>query len=349
MDVKKKTKKRISIIGGRAVTAETLLHILLNHPSVEVVHVSSSSGMKKRVEEYYPDLQGKLSLSFEAFNIETFAKDTDIFFLCVGHGEGFDITEQIWEKTDALIIDLSANYRLKNPLCYEDWYRFAHPNPKRLQDSAYGLTELNRDEIKTSRLLAIPGCYATSVILAVVPLVTTDIQLEPFMSVVSTSGLSGAGRKALEGVSFPNPDVNLRPYKVGVHQHTPEMEQGINALTEGGYRVLFVPHVGSFRNGILSEIIVETKEDIDIAWLIQHYKNFYKDEAFIEITEDFPSIKGVVGTNKVSIGMRYDPRTGKIIISSAIDNTIKGAAGQAVQCMNLCLGVEETTGLHLCS
>ncbi len=345
MNEKRVQKQRISIIGGRAVTAETLLHILVHHPQAEIRHVSSSSGITQRVEEYYPALKGHLSLAFEPFCAEEFIRDTDIFFLCVGHGEGFDITEELWKKSNALILDLSANYRLKDPLCYSDWYRFEHPNPERLNDATYGLAELNRDEIKTARLLAIPGCYPTSVILPLVPLLVKGFPLEPFITVVSTSGLSGAGRKALEGVTFPTSEADIRPYKIGVHQHTPEMEQGINSLSGGKYRILFVPHVGSFRNGILTEIIVNAKTDIAIPALLQHYQDFYKDAPFIEITDGFPTIQDVAGTNKLCIGLHYDPRTGKVIISSSLDNTMKGAAGQAVQCMNIRIGLDETTGL----
>ncbi|MBF0274761.1 MAG: N-acetyl-gamma-glutamyl-phosphate reductase [Nitrospinae bacterium] len=327
--------KNITIIGGRAITAENLLNILVNDKNVTVKHVTSSSDEEKRVEEFYPQLKGKLSLPFEKYDLEKFKDDTNIFFLCVGHGEGFEVAKELYDNTNALIIDLSANFRLINPKDYEDWYKFSHPYPEYLEIAAYGMPELNSEEIKKSRLIACPGCYPTSVILALVPLLKSGIEINKNVTIVATSGISGAGRKAVEDMGFPNPVENIRAYKVGVHQHTPEMEQGAKLFGGKEITMTFVPQVGSFKNGIISEIIVDVLGSFSLEDLKQKYKDFYQNDSYVDITDALPEIKNVAGTNNIEIALTFDVRTNKLIITSALDNTIKGASGQAIQNMNL--------------
>ena len=336
--------KNVTIIGGRAITAENLLNILVNHSEVEVRHITTSSGESMEVEKFYPQFAGKLSLNFEPYNLEKFKDDTDVYFLCVGHGEGFEIAKELYEKTNALIIDLSANFRLENAADYDNWYKFSHPYPEMLPSAAYGLTELNAEAIGAARLIACHGCYPTSFILGITPLLQEDIVINPNVTFAAISGISGAGRKALEATDFSGSAVNIHPYKIGFHQHTAEMEQGMKIASGNEMQVLFIPQVGDFPNGISGEIVVDLKESVDLEHLKKAYSDFYSEEPFVKVLDTFPELKNVVGTNNAEIFLSLDERTNKLVISVAIDNTIKGASGQAVQNMNLCLGFPETQG-----
>ena len=346
-------KIRIGVIGATSLTARVLLQLLIEHHQVELTTLFSESRVGTEAAKHYPFLKKKFSGVFKDYDENEVLEKTDVVFLAKQHGEFLTQTIKLFnlakkKNKNLKIIDLSADFRLKNPKDYEQWYDFKHPEQEMLKESVYGLPELYREKIKNATLIANPGCYPTTVILGVAPFLSLR-KVDPSCIIVDAySGTSGAGVRPNERNMAITTMENILPYKIGSHQHTPEMEQELSTVGKTPVTITFVPHVVPFRFGMLANIYLKPFEPLVAEKGVDLLKKFYQDEPFVRILDpgEFPEIRNVVGTNWCELGYIYDPRTNTSIVLSAIDNTVKGASGQAIQNMNILYGWEEATGLR---
>lgn len=339
-------KIKVAVAGASGYAGGELLRILITHPKVKVVAATSEKSAGKPVWTSFPSLSGLTELTLESLDPEEIAKKADIVFLALPHKSSSSAAAIIYDEGKKLI-DLSADLRLKNEEVYEKWYGEKHSYPELLKKSVFGLTEINLDKIKKADVIANPGCYPTGAILGLAPLVEKGIISLKGIVIDSKSGVSGAGRSLDLACLYSEANEGVRAYKVGVHRHTPEMEQELSILAGGKISLSFTPHMVPMDRGILSTIYSDIKKDISEQELLSLYKKYYSGKTFIRILEQgrFPYTKDVRGSNFCDIGLKIDNRVGKIIIITAIDNLGKGAAGQAVQNMNVMMGLEETEGL----
>jgi N-acetyl-gamma-glutamyl-phosphate reductase len=340
-------KIKASVIGGSGYTGAELLRLLLGHPEVEIIAATSERYAGKLFSEINPNLIGITVSSYEKMDLNKIAGSSDLVFTALPHGRSMEVVPQLIEK-GCRVIDISGDFRLKNKEAYKDWYRFEHKAADLLQKSVYGLCELNTKDIKKASLVANPGCYPTSVILGLAPAVSRGLVFEQDIVVDSMSGVSGAGRTAAEITHFCSCADNVSSYKVGgVHQHIPEMEYALSDLSEDTVTLSFTPHLLPVSRGIYSTVYADLKNDIALDEAIDTYRSFYKDSFFVEVLREgeYPQLKAVIGTNFCHLGISVDLRCGRLIIISAIDNLVKGAAGQAIQNMNIMNGLDEKTGL----
>ncbi|MCX7919414.1 MAG: N-acetyl-gamma-glutamyl-phosphate reductase [bacterium] len=340
---------KASIIGAASYTAGELIKILLHHPEVTLTYLESSSSTGKTVDQVHPILRGLVSLPLQEYDKIAIATQSDVVFICRSAGGSMKYGADLLRQSNRLkIIDIGSDFRLKEPSEYKQWYQYTHEEPNLLKQSVYGLPELNASRIKKARLIANPGCYATSIILGLAPVVANHLVQPNQIYISAYSGISGAGRTYKPGFNmFLDLYGNIRPYKVAIHQHTPEIEQELTNISKQTVKITFIPHVIPIDKGILSTIFVKPKKKIKLDSIVSLYTEFYKGKPFIRIYPqgEFPQVVNVVNTNFCDIGLGIDQRTGSILIFSAIDNTIKGAGGQAVQNMNIMFGLKETTGL----
>lgn len=251
-------------------------------------------------------------------------------------------------KKEKRVIDLSADYRIKDKDIYKKWYFEIHKSPDLLKDAVYGLSELNREKIRNARLIANPGCYSTSIILSLAPIMKSGLIASDSIIIDSKSGISGAGRKLDLSFHFPEAYNGVRGYKPTSHRHIPEIEQELSLLAKSSVKISFVPHIVPMNRGILSTIYVKANKSTDTDELIDIYKGYYKNESFVRILErgKLPDTHHVIGSNFCDIGLEVDDRNNRFIILSAIDNLVKGASGQAVQNMNIMYNLKEDLGLE---
>ena len=337
---------KVSIIGGAGLVAGRLLKILLSHKKVRIVHVVSDSSPGTRVTAAHPFLAGETGLLFDAYDRDTIVKDSDVIFIIKGHGDFISETIELANKK-VKIIDFGANFRLTSPALYDEWYGFKRDASGLKGEFIYGIPELYYRDIKKARLVANPGCYPTSVILALAPLLNKYQRDIRSITINSTSGISGAGNQPKQSNLAMNVLENCLPYRIFTHQHTPEIEQELSRISGKKETVVFIPNLAPFKYGILSNIYLELKGGPDSAGLTALYRNFYAKSPFVRISDGpAPEVKNVAGTNYCDLGLYRDKRTGRVLIVSAIDNAIKGAAGQAVQNMNLMAGFPEDEGLR---
>ncbi len=345
-------KARVGIIGAAGLSAGKLMEILARHPRAEVAVAVSESSPGKPVHTSHPRLRGVTDLRFEGFDAKRIAS-CDVVFSCKKAGETFRFVAEVLAG-GAKFIDLSGDYRLKADGQFEKWYKTAHSRPGELAEAVYGLPELHRSRVRGARLIANPGCYTTTSILACAPIVEAGLAGGGPVLIDAISGVSGAGRGAKEENLYIHVAENVRAYRIGNHQHTPEIEQELTALAPGGsgsVTALFVPHVGPFRDGILASCYLRPANPagLDDRKLHEILSARYAGEPFVRVYEPghLPQVEFVRGTNYCDLGAAFDSRTGTIVVVSVTDNLVKGAAGQAVQNMNLVLGFEETDGLLL--
>lgn len=340
-------KIQTAIFGASGYTGQELIRILSGHPEVELAAVTSRRYAGRPVAEIYPSLFGLTSLTYSNATPQEIANLCDVVFLALPHGVSMDIAP-VFIKAGKHVIDLSADYRLRDLAVYEKWYA-KHTSADLFGQAVYGLPELYRQEIKKSRLIANPGCYPTSIILGLAPVLKEKLVDVSTIIADSASGVSGAGRDPQVSSLFCEVDGGFKAYKVGKHRHTPEIEQELNMLAGVKFAISFTPHLLPVKRGILSTVYATLKKDITLAGLHSLYTSFYAAEKFVRISPSgtYPNISSVCGSNYCDIGLAYDPRTNRVIIVSAIDNLIKGAAGQAVQNMNLVCSLAEDTGLHM--
>ncbi len=337
----------VAIIGASGYTGVELARILCNHPQVRLTAATSRQYAGQPLAQVFPNLRQKTALLCENLSMEELCERADFFFTAVPHKTAMDIVPNLL-SAGKKVVDLSADFRLRVVAVYEEWYQ-QHSSPELIPEAVYGLPELYRDKIKNCRLVANPGCYPTSIILGLAPLLRAGI-IDPATIIAdSKSGTSGAGRAAAVGSLFCEVADGFRPYKVGgTHRHLPEIEQEINAFLPQPVTISFTPHLLPISRGILSTVYARLRPGIQEEEITQLYEAAYSQEPFVRVLtgNSFPATQFVRGSNFCDLGFKIDQRTGRIIVMSAIDNIVKGAAGQAVQNMNLICGFAETTGLE---
>jgi len=336
---------KVGIYGGSGYTGEELLRLLVSHPGAKVVAATSRRFAGVPVAEVYPVFSGLTDLVYTDASPEAVADLVDIVFLALPHGVSMEFAP-IFLKAGRKVIDLSADFRIHAEATYEAWYG-RHKAPGMLQEAVYGLPELHRESIRNTRLVANPGCYPTSIILGLAPVLKSRWIDTDSVIADSKSGVSGAGRDPQIASLYCEVAGGFKAYKVGGHRHTPEIEQELSALAEREMKISFTPHLLPVKRGILSTIYAKLSKDVTAEEATALYQAFYREEPFVRICRSgqFPNLSSVVGSNYCDIGVTVDKRTGRIIIVSAIDNLIKGASGQAIQNMNLMCGLKEETGL----
>ena len=328
---------RVGIIGATGYGGRELLRLLLPHPGVQVVAAVSSSAVGKRVDEELPAFRSLTDLEFEAFDAHALKERCDVVFIGVPGKLSMEPVQAL-RAADVRVIDIGADFRLKDTALFEQYYKATHTAPELLPESVYGYVPGWRDQLADANLVAVPGCYPISILTVLRPLLTAPLDNAPVV-INSVSGVSGAGRTPSEAFHFPEMNENFKAYKVGVHQHIPEIEQALDFKVT----VQYTPHVTSMTRGIHSTIVVRPTEPFDPA----PYFACYDQEPFIRVLGEgvMPEVRYVRGTNFVDFGWVRDARTGNIVFGSAIDNLMGGTAGMAVQCMNLMFGLDETTGI----
>lgn len=346
---------RVGILGAAGLSAGKLLGLLLRHSNVQLHTCVSESSPGKPLWATHPELRGRTELLFDGLDYDKLA-ECDVVFSCKRPGDTFEYVEQVL-KGGSKFIDLSGDYRLSDSDAYPLWYNIEHRFPQLLKGkkSVYGLPEMYREEIKKADLIANPGCYTTTSILACAPLVAKGYGLSDPIIITAISGVSGAGRNAKPENQFLTVADNVRAYRIGNHQHTPEIEQELNGAVAqaGGHnsvKVLFVPHVGPYKAGIMADCCLRVSEDMPMPSteeVRQILADAYAKEPFVRVYEagQLPQVDYVVGSNYCDIGVVADERTRTIVVVSVTDNLLKGAAGQAVQNMNIMFGFDETSGL----
>lgn len=338
----------IVIAGSTGYAGQQLTSLLVHHPHVKKLYLGSSSHSDVPFDALYGHANRLIIETLrdsESLMTPTFIKDhqIDVVFLALPHGMSSKYVPRLLES-DALIIDLGSDYRLKNPEHYEKWHG-SHASPHLLDQGVYGLSEFYAESIRKTRLIANPGCYATATLLAMLPALSSGFISDTTVIVDAKSGISGAGRQANVSGLYAEATENIRPYKTGDHQHIPEIEQ---TLSEHGseHHVLFSPSVVPMSRGILSSVYAKLRPGVDMDKLHDAYQRAYANKPFIRRVNNAPCTKHVRGSNYADVWYKIDHRTGTLIMMCAIDNLIKGAAGQAVQNMNLHFGYEETAGLQ---
>ena len=340
--------KKVAIIGASGYTGVELSRLLCNHPNVTVTAVTSRKHDGIALSEVFPNLRGKTDLICENTPIEELCTRADIFFTAVPHKTAMDLVPQLLQSGKK-VIDLSADFRLRDADTYEKWYQ-AHSSKEYIKQAVYGLPELYRDEIAGADLIANPGCYPTSIILGLAPLLRNNIINPTSIIADSKSGTSGAGRGAKVGSLFCEVTDGFKAYGVGrQHRHTPEIEQELNRLADQEFNITFTPHLLPISRGILSTVYAELGSEVTKEQIHALYQEMYKDEPFVRVLPlgAFPATQYVRGSNFCDIGFALDPTTNRIIVISAIDNVVKGAAGQAIQNMNIMCGFQEQAGLEI--
>ncbi|MDO8662264.1 MAG: N-acetyl-gamma-glutamyl-phosphate reductase [Candidatus Omnitrophota bacterium] len=336
----------VGIVGVSGYAGEELIRILLNHPGVKISGLFSSSACGMPIAKIFPELAKDLGLVCLKPDIKNIVDNCDLVFLALPHTASMELVPQL-VKAGKRVIDLSADYRLKDFRVYEQFYQHKHKDKLNLKAAVYGLPELYRSEIKQAKVVANPGCYPTAAILALAPLAALGSVDVSSIIIDAKSGVSGAGRKATEEFFSSQDKEDFKAYKVGVHQHTPEISQILSSLAGKKAKLTFVPHLLPVKRGILETIYLRkaAKTKHQAPSLINLYKKFYKQEPFVRIKAEgeFPRLADVVGTNFCDIGIWNS--VDNIIIISAIDNLVKGASGQAVQNMNIMYKFPETIGL----
>lgn len=329
---------RIGIIGGTGYTGSELSRILCRHPDVELAALTSRTYAGKKVSDVNTFLKGYSDIAFTERISDT--EDLDLVMVATPRGVAMDEVPALIEQ-GIKCIDLSGDYRLKDRAVYEKWYGKEHTDPDHLSEAVFGLPEFFRNEIAGADLVANPGCYATSAILAIAPLMKSGI-VYPDVFIDGKSGTSGAGMKPSERLHHPNCGESVIPYSVGTHRHTPEIDMAVEKFAGSKCDVMFVPHLIPIVRGIISSCYFRTKGEVTQTEVDAVFEKIYGKERFVDYVAE-PSIRAVVGSNHAQVGSKVIG--GRIVTFGVLDNLVKGAAGQAVQNMNLMLGLDETSGL----
>ena len=344
------TQLRVAIIGASGYTGAELARLLANHPHAQIT-VATASGERagQPLSNLFPSLRGICDVECEEYDADSIAQKADFAFIALGHGRALEIAPQLLER-NLKIVDLGADFRLRDVAQYEKWYKLPHSAPQVLADTIYGLPELHRDKIKTAKLVANPGCYPTSAILALLPFVEHDLIDASDLIVDSASGASGAGRSSF-GLDFHFAELenNFKAYGVGTHRHTPEIEQGLKDGNQAAeICVTFTPHLLPVARGILSTCYAKLNREMTTESALQVLAARYQSEPFVRVLPngELPTIKTVIGSNFCDIGAVVSPHSGRLIVIASEDNLVKGASGQAIQNMNLMCGFDESAGLQ---
>ncbi len=347
---------KAGIVGATGYAGQQLLWILNQHKKVEIEFISSNSYSNEDISEIYTNYKkyySKKLISME--NVEENIGKVDVLFLALPHGMSEKLAKKALDN-NVKVIDLGADFRLDDSENYEKWYKVKHNFPEINNEAVYGLPELYKNDIKKARIVASPGCYPTSAILGIAPLLKNKLINTRKIIVDSKSGVSGAGRSLNIATLFTEVNESFKAYNILKHRHTPEIKQELDKLGEADINLVFTPHLLPINRGILSTIYLDIKNektdelnDLLESDIIDIYKDFYKNSYFVRVTDDLPEIKNVKNTNICEISVRYDKDSGNIVVVSVIDNLIKGAGGQAVQSMNIMFEFDEYEGLNLLS
>lgn len=339
---------KVGIIGATGYAGSELVRILLGHKDVEIKWYGSRSYIDKKYASIYQNFFQLVDATCMDDNMEALADQVDVIFTATPQGLCASlVNEEILSKVK--IIDLSADFRIKDVKVYEEWYKLEHKSPQFIEEAVYGLCEINREDVKKARLVANPGCYTTCSILTCYPLVKEGI-IDPNTIIVDAkSGTSGAGRGAKVDNLFCEVNENMKAYGVATHRHTPEIEEQLGYACGEKITINFTPHLVPMNRGILATAYASLKKNVTYEEVKAIYDKYYADEKFVRVLEKdvCPQTKWVEGSNYVDVNFKIDPRTNRIIMMGAIDNLVKGAAGQAVQNMNLMFGLKESEGLEL--
>ncbi len=349
---------RVAIVGPTSYTGLFLMQMLLRHPHAKLTYLASQRAELPEVEREFPQLLGRLPKSVIVGPIDPprLAEHADVVFLCVPHLAAMAIVPGLID-VGLRVIDLSADYRLKNPALYEKVYEHAHTDNKHLAQAVYGLPEFFAADIRNAKLVANPGCYPTAAALAIAPLLQRSLVHTTDIIINAASGITGAGRSMKPNLHFPEMNESFVTYGAGTHRHQPEIEQTLSTLKGEKVSALFVPHLLPLDQGILETIYLDPMDDdVTEAELFDAFRDAYEDEPFVRVRKDFPNVKWVRNTNYCDLSVRLvpcgskpidgsDEPARKVVVCSAIDNMVKGASGQALQNMNLMFGFDATSGL----
>ncbi|MFH1783933.1 MAG: N-acetyl-gamma-glutamyl-phosphate reductase [bacterium] len=335
---------KVAVVGALGYAGKELIDILLQHPDVSITVIADKmEGKSKPISDVFSDLKGKLDLECKDLDVEEISSLADTIFLALPHKVSQEIVIKFSNKAKK-IIDLSADFRLDDVSVYEKWYQTKHLAASLNKKVVYGLPELHKQDIEKAAIIANPGCYPTSIILGCAPLIANAVIDTSTIIADSKSGYSGAGRNF---VLDEESAVSFKAYSVGIHRHTPEIEQELSKINKAPVKVSFTPHLIPVERGILSTIYSSYKKDVSQDEVVGMFKSFYDKKPFVRVLESgkLPETKNVIYTNYCEIGVVVDERTGRIVVVTAIDNLVKGASGQAVHNMNIMHKIEETKGL----
>ncbi|MDP6035139.1 MAG: N-acetyl-gamma-glutamyl-phosphate reductase [Verrucomicrobiota bacterium] len=346
---------KAAVVGASGYSGEELVRLLLGHPHVELAAVTSRQYARQSVAEIFPRFAELTeSLTFTEPDSATLAKVADVIFLALPHGLAAEFAKPMLES-ERTVIDLSADFRLNDTAVYEEFYDSTHPTSELLPEAVYGMPELHREAIRDARLIASPGCYPTSILLPIIPLLRAGLVKPSGIIADSLSGVSGAGRNADLPYLFAECNESLRPYGVPKHRHLSEIEQELSIAAGSAVTLQFTPHLVPVTRGILTTLYLAPADNFETEAeqtalsekIAACYEATYADEPFVRLLPEgaLPDTKHVTHTNYLDLAWRLDRRTGRLIVMSAIDNLVKGASGQAVQCLNILKGWKETTGL----
>lgn len=339
---------KVGIIGSTGYAGGELVRLLMGHKDAEIVWYGSRSYIDKKYSEVYQNMFQIVDAVCMDDNMDELAEQADVIFTATPQGLCASlVNEEILSRTK--IIDLSADFRIKDVKTYEKWYGIEHKSPEFIKEAVYGLCEVNRQDIRGARLIANPGCYTTCSILTAYPLAREGLIDMSTLIIDAKSGTSGAGRGAKVPNLFCEVNENIKAYGIASHRHTPEIEEQLGYAAGESVTLNFTPHLIPMNRGILATEYAKLTRDVSSEEVRAVYDKYYKEEKFIRVLDEgiFPETKWVEGSNYVDINFKIDERTGRIIMIGAIDNLVKGAAGQAVQNMNLAFGLPEDEGLNL--
>jgi N-acetyl-gamma-glutamyl-phosphate reductase len=331
---------QVAIIGASGYTGAEAIEILLRHPHAKLTYLTALPEECGNVADVFPRFKGRCSLDIEPLQMNKLIDKAKVVLCCLPHKVSMEFVPNLL-KAGLKVIDFSADYRIKDVKVYEKYYQ-PHNDKENLKHAVYGLCELYRDKIKDAKLIANPGCFPTGFMLGVAPLLKNNL-IEKSVIASAVTGASGAGKNPSKNFHFPNMNENFFAYGIGKHRHQPEMEQIASEISGKNIEVLFQPHVGPFDVGIMSTIYCQPKENMTDEKLAQLYKDFYKNENFVQVLNTAPMLKDIAGTNHCHIYPAVSKN--KVVVFSALDNLIKGASGQAIQNMNIMYGFDETAGL----
>ena len=339
---------KAGIIGSTGYAGQELVRLLMQHPDVEIVWYGSRSYIDQQYADVFQNMFQIVDAKCMDDNMDALADAADVIFTATPQGLCASlVNEDVLNKVK--IIDLSADFRIKDVEVYEEWYGIKHKSPSYIKEAVYGLCEINREDIKGARLIANPGCYTTCSILTCYPLVKEGL-IDPNTIIVDAkSGTSGAGRGAKTANLFCEVNENMKAYGVATHRHTPEIEEQLGYAAGYPITINFTPHLVPMNRGILATAYASLKEGVTEEQIRAAYDKYYANEKFVRVLKPgvCPETRWVEGSNYVDVNFKVDPRTHRVIMMGAIDNLVKGAAGQAVQNMNLAFGLDESTGLNL--
>ena len=339
------SKIRTSVVGASGYGGAEAVRLLVGHPHVELVHVTAESQQGRSMSSLYPNLRRFVDQEMVAVDTERIGRDSDVVIVSLPSGKAMQLVPDLLEQ-GCKVIDIAADFRLRDAALYPTWYKFDHQVPSLLAEAVYGLPELHRTAISKTRLLANPGCYPVASLLAAAPLVRAGIVTHAGIIIDAKSGISGAGRGGGGSIGYSEVNENTRAYGVAGHNHTAEIEQELSGLAGEAVMVVFTPHLVPMTRGILTTVYAPLAGDLSQGDALDIYDETYRDAPFVRVLRDaLPETKATLGSNFCDVTVRLDARTSTLIAIAAIDNLGRGAAGQAIQNMNLMCGLPDCTGL----